>query len=266
LTARARAASVRAMPMARFSQVAKTYANGVQALEGFSLDVVEGEFLTLIGPSGCGKSTALRLLAGLDAPSAGEVAWRGAPPEIGYVFQDPTLMPWASAFANVWLPLRLKGVSRAAARERVEAALDLVGLRDFAAAKPRELSGGMRMRVSIARALVTGPQMLLMDEPFAALDEITRFRLNDELLALKARLGCTLVFVTHSVFEAVYLSSRVVVMTGRPGRVAASIPVEEKLPRSEAFRTSVRYAETAREVSAALRAHALDKHPSRVHA
>jgi NitT/TauT family transport system ATP-binding protein len=266
LTAPAAAASVRAMSMVRFSEVAKTFANGVQALADFTLDVDKGEVLTLIGPSGCGKSTALRLLAGLDVPSGGEVVWSGTRPEIGYVFQDPTLMPWADAFANVWLPLRLKGVARADARARVEAALELVGLAEFAAAKPRELSGGMKMRVSIARALVTGPQMLLMDEPFAALDEITRFRLNDELLALKERVGCTLVFVTHSVFEAVYLSARVVVMTGRPGRVAASIRVDESLPRSEAFRTSVRYAQAAQEVSAALRAHALDKAPLAVHA
>ncbi len=241
------------MPLVQLASISKTFENGTQALDGFGLSVAAGEIVTLIGPSGCGKSTALRLIAGLDAPSSGEVAWPRARPEIGYVFQDPTLMPWASVFNNVWLPLRLRGMSRTAAGERIREAIELVGLTEFAGAKPNELSGGMKMRVSIARALVTQPRLLLMDEPFAALDEITRFRLNDELLALKERLGLTVVFVTHSIFEAVYLSSRVLVMTPRPGRVAEEFAITEPLPRDERFRTSVSYAEYARTISASLR-------------
>jgi NitT/TauT family transport system ATP-binding protein len=248
-------AMLRACPMSmvRLSGVSKTYPNGVMALDGFDLDVGGGDVLTLIGPSGCGKSTALRLIAGLDDPTSGRVHWPKARPEIGYVFQEPTLMPWASAFNNVFLPLRLRGVSRTAAKERVDEALELVGLTEFAEAKPHQLSGGMKMRVSIARALVTQPTLLLMDEPFAALDEITRFRLNDELLALKQRLYLTVVFVTHSIFEAVYLSSRVVVMTARPGHVAEQMGIPEPLPRDESFRTSIAYARYATELSSGLR-------------
>ena len=257
------------MSRVRLSGISKTFPNGVRALDGFDLDVGHGEFVTLIGPSGCGKSTALRLIAGLDAPSSGRVAWSGEKPEIGFVFQEPTLMPWATAFANVWLPLRLRGISKSAARERVEEALQLVGLADFAKARPRELSGGMKMRVSIARALVTRPDVLLMDEPFAALDEITRFRLNDELLALREKLGWTVVFVTHSIFEAVFLSSRVAVMTPRPGRVAEEVAIKAPGPRNDAFRTSVAYAEYAACISAALRMASdeglLDKAGERVH-
>jgi NitT/TauT family transport system ATP-binding protein len=241
------------MTMVRLSGVSKTFDNGVQALDGFDLDVGSGDIVTLIGPSGCGKSTALRLIAGLDEPSSGLVAWPKGRPEIGYVFQEPTLMPWASAFNNVWLPLRLRGVSRTDAKERVEDALELVGLSDFADARPHQLSGGMKMRVSIARALVTRPTLLLMDEPFAALDEITRFRLNDELLALKQRLFLTVVFVTHSIFEAVFLSSRVIVMTPRPGHTAEEISIPEPLPRDDEFRTSVAYAGYAGTISSALR-------------
>ena len=241
------------MSLVQLTSISKTFENGTQALDGFGLSVEAGEIVTLIGPSGCGKSTVLRLIAGLDEPSSGEVAWPRARPEIGYVFQEPTLMPWASVFNNVWLPLRLRGMSRTEAGERVREAIELVGLTEFAGAKPNELSGGMKMRVSIARALVTQPRLLLMDEPFAALDEITRFRLNDELLALKERLGLTVVFVTHSIFEAVYLSSRVLVMTPRPGRVAEEFAITEPLPRDERFRTSVPYAEYARTISASLR-------------
>jgi len=244
------------------SGVSKTFPNGTEALRGFDLLVEEGEFLTLIGPSGCGKSTVLRLIAGLEKPSAGAIERAGGEAGIGFVFQDPTLMPWACAFTNVWLPLRLRGVSRAAARERVEEALAFVGLADFAEARPRELSGGMRMRVAIARALVTRPSLLLMDEPFAALDEITRFHLNDELLALKQRLGFTTVFVTHSIFEAAYLSSRVAIMTPRPGRVAEEVANPRPLPRGDAFRGSPEFAALAARLSLALRSGAesrLDK-------
>ncbi|MGQ4273585.1 ABC transporter ATP-binding protein [Terrihabitans sp. B22-R8] len=257
------------MSLVRLSRISKRFANGVHALEGFDLNVEAGEFLSLIGPSGCGKSTALRLLAGLDQPNSGEIARTGSRPGIGYVFQEPTLMQWASAFSNVWLPLRLKGISRREAAPAVEAALDLVGLRDFSRARPRELSGGMKMRVSIARALVTRPGLLLMDEPFAALDEITRFRLNDELLAIRRELGCTIVFVTHSVFEAVYLSDRVAVMSARPGRVTVDLPIPGPAQRTDAFRTSLPFAEAAQEISAALRgsyaSDGLDKASAGVH-
>jgi NitT/TauT family transport system ATP-binding protein len=257
------------MTMVRLSGVSKTFDNGVQALETFDLNVEGGDVVTLIGPSGCGKSTALRLIAGLDEPDTGRMEWPKGRPEIGYVFQEPTLMPWASSFDNVWLPLRLRGISREDARQQIEEALELVGLTEFSGAKPHQLSGGMKMRVSIARALATQPTLLLMDEPFAALDEITRFRLNDELLALKQRLWLTVVFVTHSIFEAVYLSSRVVVMTPRPGRTAAEIEIPEPLPRNESFRTSVAYAGHAQRISSCLREATdesrLDKAQLRVH-
>ena len=180
--------------------------------------------MSLLGPSGCGKSTVLRIIAGLGAPTSGHVDWprstggRSNRPNnaIGFVFQEPTLMPWATVFNNVWLPLKLAGQSKSQSRERVMEALESVGLADFANAYPRELSGGMKMRVSIARALVPRPQLLLMDEPFAALDEITRHKLNNDIIRLKERYGWTVIFVTHSVFESVYLSNRIVVMAARP--------------------------------------------------
>ncbi len=195
------------------------------ALADIDLQVQRGEFLVLLGPSGCGKSTLLRLMAGLDQPSAGTLTWTGPQPrpgELGFVFQDPVLMPWATALENVALPLRLRGYGRDAPC-LARAALAQVGLDGFADARPRALSGGMRMRVSIARALVTRPALLLMDEPFAALDEFTRHRLQDQCLTLTAELGCTTVFVTHSLYEAAYLASRVVVLSPRPGRIAADI-------------------------------------------
>lgn len=243
--------------------VTKTYDNGVMALGPLDLAVRKGEFISLLGPSGCGKSTALRLIAELSAPSSGTV--RVARHEgaalpghvqpghgIGFVFQEPTLMPWTNVRENVRLPLKLARVPKAESRARVDAALTSVGLADFADAFPRELSGGMKMRVSLARALVTDPDILLMDEPFAALDEITRFRLNNDLLALWRTLRKTIIFVTHSVFESVYLSQRVVVMTARPGRIQADIRVETVEPRGEAFRTSAAYSDYCRKVSAAL--------------
>ena len=234
--------------------IAKVFANGVAALADLDLDIRAGEFLSLLGPSGCGKSTVLRLVAGLTEPTRGCVVWpesgaadhRG---EIGFVFQDPTLMPWANVADNVWLPLRLRGVSRRDARESIAESLALVGLSDFAKAYPRELSGGMRMRVSIARALSVRPRLLLMDEPFAALDEIARFRLNDDLLRLQGELHCTIVFVTHSVYESAYLSSRVAIMSPRPGRIVAEVAGEAPSPRTRDFRTGPRYAALCGQVS-----------------
>jgi len=236
--------------------VGKTFDSGTVALENFNLDVKEGEFVSLLGPSGCGKSTALRIVAGLSTPSRGSVHWtvgeETSAGRLGFVFQEPTLMPWANVAANVGLPFKLSRVADTYARECVERALERVGLRSFAQAYPRELSGGMKMRVSIARALVAEPQVLLMDEPFAALDEITRFKLNNDLVALWQMLRRTVVFVTHSVFESVYLSQRVVVMTPRPGRVFADIRIGAPYPRDERFRTSAEYGVLCRTVSEAL--------------
>jgi NitT/TauT family transport system ATP-binding protein len=235
--------------------IGKTFAGGVAALGGLDLDVREGEFVSLLGPSGCGKSTALRIIAGLSEPTQGTVAWAGAADEqakdIGFVFQEPTLMPWATVFGNVFLPLKLAGANRAETAPRVLDMLARVGLREFAEAYPRQLSGGMRMRVSIARALVTAPRVLLMDEPFAALDEITRFKLNDDLIALWRELRMTVVFVTHSVFESVYLSQRVVVMSARPGRIASELSIDTPA-RDSGFRTSAEYAGYCRIASEAL--------------
>ena len=248
--------------LVRLESVGKCFANGVVALTGVNLDIRRGEFLSLLGPSGCGKSTILRLLAALTSPTDGGINWLQKNPELGFVFQEPTLMPWANVFDNVWLPLRLTGLSRNAARGRIDEALANVGLSGFEKAYPRELSGGMKMRVSIARALVMRPAVLLMDEPFAALDEITRTRLNDDLVALKCALGATVVFVTHSVYESVYLSDRIVVMAPRPGRVVAEIVVPAPLPRNEDFRLSADYAEKCRATSAALH-QAMQEDPTR---
>ncbi len=240
--------------------VGKTFASGTQALAGLSLAVEAGEFVSLLGPSGCGKSTALRMIAGLAQPSEGEIV-RGAGSQrrdTGFVFQEPTLMPWSTVEGNVRLPLRLQGADPAETRTQVEQMLALVGLEKFASAYPRELSGGMKMRVSIARALITRPKLLLMDEPFAALDEMTRLKLNDDLLRLWREHGLTIVFVTHSVYESVYLSSRVVVMAARPGRVVADVTIDAgdgaPYPRDEEFRLSPAYAAACRRVSAALHA------------
>jgi NitT/TauT family transport system ATP-binding protein len=233
--------------------LAKRFANGTQALSDTTLAIQEHQFLSLLGPSGCGKSTLLRLIAGLIEPSAGTVAWeRPGERGLSFVFQEPTLMPWATSITNVGLPLRLAQVPRGECEARAAAALAAVGLAGFERAYPRELSGGMKMRVSIARALVTSPTVLLMDEPFAALDEITRFKLNNDLLQLWQAVGNIVVFVTHSVFESVYLSSRIIVMTPRPGRVYADLAVDAPYPRDESFRTSAEYAALCRVTSQAL--------------
>jgi NitT/TauT family transport system ATP-binding protein len=239
-------------PIVALSGVGKMFESGTVALDGFSLAVGDGEFVSLLGPSGCGKSTALRIIADLSTPSAGAVEWPTGSGQIGFVFQEPTLMPWADIAANVRLPLKLAHMEEAQSRAAAAQTLARVGLADFAKAYPRELSGGMKMRVSIARALVTEPQLLLMDEPFAALDEITRFKLNNDLLTLWQDLRRTVIFVTHSVFESVYLSQRIVVMTPRPGRVFAEIAIPAAYPRDERFRTSADYAGYCRQVAEAL--------------
>ena len=242
-------------PLISFNDVEKSYASGVTPLKHFNLDVLAGETLTLLGPSGCGKSTALRLIAGLAAPTHGEIIWSGQEQRksFGVVFQDPTLLPWASVFDNVYLPLRLAGVRRDAAERQVRHALTRVGLGDFATALPCELSGGMKMRCAIARALVTEPSVILMDEPFAALDEVTRFRLNDELLTLKQELQATIIFVTHSVYESAYLSTRIVVMSKMHGAIADEIDVDASLRRDLEFRHTDHFADICRRASQALR-------------
>jgi NitT/TauT family transport system ATP-binding protein len=243
----------------RMSHVEKTFNGDVVALRDMNLDVREGDFISLLGPSGCGKSTALKLITGLMQPTRGRIEWAGDVEAVshaedrGIVFQEPTLMPWARVIDNVYLPFRIRGVPYGAVKDKVLRTLKQVGLEKFQRAFPRELSGGMRMRVSIARALVTEPKLILMDEPFAALDEITRFKLNNDLLALRQEIGCTVIFVTHSVFESVFLSDRIVVMAARPGRVIAELAVDQPYPRSEAFRTSAEYADYCRKASEALR-------------
>ena len=249
-------------PPIELLSVEKRFANGVLGLEPTTLRVEPGEFVTIIGPSGCGKSTLLKLAAGLTKPSDGRVWWwRGPFARVGedarrlsFVFQDPTLMPWADAATNVRLPLDLAHVPRAGADARVAAALAEIGLADRANRVPRELSGGMRMRVSIARALVTNPDLLLMDEPFAALDEISRNQLDERLLQLSATRGLTTMFVTHSIYEAAFLSTRVIVMAANPGRIFAEHLIDEPLPRGEAFRLGTSFADHARELTRLLTA------------
>ena len=243
------------------ARVDKQFGGAVQVLAGLSLQLAGAEFVTLLGPSGCGKSTVLRLLAALEAPSGGRVvapAWQpGGQGRTAFVFQEHTLMPWASVFDNVWLPLRLQGRSRAQATPAVQQVLARVGLAEVAAAYPAQLSGGMKMRASIARALVSQPQLLLMDEPFAALDDITRQVLNADLLRWWQASGTlAALFVTHSVAEAVFLSQRVLVMAAGPGRVVAEQRVDEPYPRGPDFRHSARYADACRRLSQAL----LDAH------
>ena len=247
-------------PIVSLRGVTKRFNSGVTALDPIHLDVAKAEFLSLLGPSGCGKTTLLRIIAGLSAPSTGECRLaldstdRSAPAagRIGFVFQDPILMPWSTALGNVLLPFRLVGRVGAAERERAAAELSAVGLAGFERAYPRQLSGGMRMRVSIARALVTDPDLLLLDEPFAALDEITRMALNDDLLRLWESRRATVVFVTHSVFESVYLSTRIAVLSSRPGRVVANLAIDLPQPRERALRTNPDYNAICATVSAHL--------------
>ena len=247
-------------PVVEILSADKVFANGTRALAPIDLKIADGEFLTLIGPSGCGKSTLLKLVANLIEPSDGRILWWSGDFDkvaadgrsLAFVFQDPTLMPWARVDVNVRLPLDLGGMPKAASRTRVADALARVGLEGFARHYPRQLSGGMKMRVSIARSLVTEPNLLLMDEPFGALDEFTRNRLDADLVRLWWDRKLTTVFVTHSIYEAVFLSTRVVVMGARPGRIFRTMPIEEPHPRDESFRNSARFAEYCRALSAAL--------------
>ena len=243
----------------------KVFSNGMRGLEPIDLTIRPGEFVTLIGPSGCGKSTLLKLIANLIQPTVGDLRWwDGDYSQVGskgrrmaFVFQDPTLMPWSRVETNVRLPLDLASMSRMFATPRVEAALAQVDLTKFRRSYPRQLSGGMRMRVSIARALVTDPDLLLMDEPFGALDEFTRNKLDDDLLRLSWERHLTTIFVTHSLYEAVFLSTRVIVMAANPGRIFAEFAVNEPEPRGDEFRTSSRFAELSRELSQILNAASL---------
>jgi len=247
-------------PLITLADVGKAYRGGTLALADVNLTVGAGEFISILGPSGCGKSTLLRMIAGLGGITGGTIDWpqarydaRGEPiRDLGFVFQEPTLMPWATVFNNIYLPLKLSGVSRRKAKTRIDDVIGMVGLEKFADAYPRQLSGGMKMRVSIARALVVKPRVMLLDEPFAALDEITRFRLNNDLLRLWQDQKWTVLFVTHSVFESVYLSNRIVVMSARPGRIIADLSISAPYPRGEAFRLSSDYNEFCRMTSSEL--------------
>ena len=235
-------------------RVEKTYPNGTHALEHVNIGIRRGEFVSLLGPSGCGKSTLLKMFAGLETPSSGKIALVEQAREPGssamaMVFQDATLMPWTSVNENVRLPLTLAHMSKRLSQERIDDALELVGLAQFAKCYPRELSGGMQMRASIARALVTRPSLLLMDEPFGALDEFTRNRLDSDLQTLWKARGFTVVFVTHSIYEAVFLSSRVIVMAARPGRVIADVPIDGPEERDDGFRVSAPFIEYCRVLS-----------------
>lgn len=246
------------VPMVELQGVTKKFANGRLIIEALGLEIQKGEFVTLIGPSGCGKSTLLKLISGLTPPSYGVIRVDGLTPAnaremVSFVFQDATLLPWRTVLHNVSLGLELEGATRQRQQKRAGTLLTLVGLAEVAAAYPRELSGGMKMRVSMARALATNPRLLLMDEPFAALDEMTRDRLNEELLRLRAEQNWTAVFVTHSVSEAVFLSTRIVVLAPNPGRIHASFDVDLPVPRTAAVRTSPEFDQLAAKVSRSLR-------------
>jgi len=243
-----------AKPAITITHVNKVYQNGTVALQDMSMEIKDSQFVSLLGPSGCGKSTVLRLIAGLAKASYGKIEWgdRAYKQKLAFVFQEAALMPWRTVMENVRLPLKLAGKSQKESLRAVREALELVGLKGWEHSYPRQLSGGMKMRVSIARALITEPRVLLMDEPFGALDEITRSKLNDDLLSLWSQKCWTIVFVTHNIYEAVYLSNRVIVMAARPGRVVADIPIEAPYPRAEEFRTSPLYNKYCREVARCL--------------
>jgi NitT/TauT family transport system ATP-binding protein len=238
--------------------VGKRFRDGTEALRGISLRVERGEFVTLLGPSGCGKSTVLKLVSGLSAPSAGSLRVNGMTPEnarelVSFIFQDPTLLPWRTVEQNVGLSLELEHAARPLRAERVARMLRLVGLEHVARSYPRQLSGGMKMRASIARALVSRPRILLMDEPFAALDEMTRDRMNEEVLRLYADQKWTVLFVTHSVAEAVFLSTRIIVLAPHPGRIAHDIPVDLPWPRTGEIRESAAFEAAVTSTSRLLR-------------
>lgn len=244
-----------ATPLVELREASKRFKSGTLALSDISLSVDAGEFVTLLGPSGCGKSTVLRMIAGLDSPSAGSVhapALTNVKDSTAFVFQEATLMPWATVFDNVWLPLRLQGFAQGEIKSRVFAALKSVGLEDFASSFPSQLSGGMRMRASITRALINDPQILLMDEPFSALDDFTRQKLNDDLLRWQQERAVATLFVTHNIAEAVFLSQRVLVMQARPGKIMHTLHINEPYPRAPAFRTSMTFLNYCRELSTAL--------------
>lgn len=240
-----------AAPVLAFTGVSKRFGDGTVALAGVDLRVAAGEFVSVVGPSGCGKSTLLRVASGLTAATDGAVQVRAD--KIGYVFQDPTLLPWRTVQANVELLAELHRLPKADRRRRADQAIKLVGLGEFTGHRPHALSGGMRMRVSLARSLTLQPELFLFDEPFGALDEITRHRLNDELLQLFLTQRFTALFVTHSVTEAVFMSTRVVVLSGRPGRVLGDFPVPFEYPRPPRLRFDQEFAHLAGEVSACLR-------------
>jgi NitT/TauT family transport system ATP-binding protein len=242
------------LPAVTLNHVSKVYTNGTVALQNLNLNIQESEFVSLVGASGCGKSTVLRIIAGLANLSCGSIDWsqNQKQQKLAFVFQDAALLPWANVMENVYLPLKLVGMPKKDAMIQVKQALARVGLEKFEDNYPRQLSGGMKMRVSIARALVQKPDMLLMDEPFGALDEITRSKLNIELLDLYNQYGWTVVFVTHNIDEAVYLSNRVLVMSSKPGCIVADIKIETPYPRNKAFRRSLEYNEYCREVAEAL--------------
>ena len=239
------------VPDIRFDRVTKTFPGGTVALRDISLAVRPGELVGVVGPSGCGKSTLLRLASGLDQATSGSIHVRTT--NLGYVFQDATLLPWRTVQRNIELFGELHGLSAAERRERTAKAIATVSLSGFEHHHPRQLSGGMRMRVSLARSLTLDPHVFLFDEPFGALDEITRERLDDELQRLFVERRFSGLFITHSVYEAVYLCSRVVVMSGRPGRVVADVAVPFEYPRTSALRSTPAFAELTGNVSAALR-------------
>ena len=246
------------IPEIALCEVGKRYRTGSVALEGISLEVERGEFVTLLGPSGCGKSTLLRLVSGLSPVTNGSVRVNGMTPDnarelMSFIFQDPTLMPWRTVEGNVGLSLELEHAARALRSERVVRMLEMVGLTHVSQHYPRQLSGGMKMRASIARALVSRPRILLMDEPFAALDEMTRDRMNEELLRLYNEQKWTVLFVTHSVAEAVFLSSRIVILSAHPGRIAQDVTVDLPWPRIAALRDSAAFEQTVTRVSRLLR-------------